>query len=150
MLVKMRESKGFTLVELMIVVAIIGILAAVAVPYYQRYVAKSRLTSLIFPAVHAIENAISTKYAVGGNLPANVANVLTDAMAGDADVTKIKTLAWTVGGSGGALKIIVGTDPRFAALGVDDGARTFYGKAVEENGKLYWKYSGTLAQELGF
>jgi len=67
MLIKMKESKGFTLVELMIVVAIVGILAAVAVPYYQRYVAKSRLTSLVFPAVHAIENAISTRYAVQGD-----------------------------------------------------------------------------------
>ncbi len=69
MFIKMRESKGFTLVELMIVVAIIGILAAVAVPYYQRYIQKSRLASLVFPGMHAIQTNVAAYYSLNGAFP---------------------------------------------------------------------------------
>lgn len=50
-------QKGFTLIELMIVVAIIGILAAIAIPQYQNYIAKSQV-SRVMSETGAIKTAV--------------------------------------------------------------------------------------------
>lgn len=52
-----HAQKGFTLIELMIVVAIIGILAAVAIPQYQNYIARSQVTRVMQEA-GAVKTAV--------------------------------------------------------------------------------------------
>lgn len=55
----MNAQKGFTLIELMIVVAIIGILAAIAIPQYQNYIARSQVSRVMGEA-SAVKTAVET------------------------------------------------------------------------------------------
>jgi type IV pilus assembly protein PilA len=65
-----KMQKGFTLIELMIVVAIIGILAAVAIPAYQDYTIRAKVTEGLSLA-SAAKTSVSEFYSAKGTLPAS-------------------------------------------------------------------------------
>lgn len=72
---KKNNQKGFTLIELMIVVAIIGILSSVALPAYQNYIARSQTNESIVLLNAAKTNVEVNLIAATGNFPATVATL---------------------------------------------------------------------------
>ena len=73
-----NQQAGFTLIELMIVVAIIGVLAAISYPSYQQYVIKSKRTDMM-SEMHNIASQIESRKLAQGSY----SNVLITGLGGD-------------------------------------------------------------------
>lgn len=70
---RLYRQAGFTLIELMIVVAIIGVLAAIAIPQYQAFVTRAKISEGLVLAGR-VQTAVAEYYAVQGQLPVVAGN----------------------------------------------------------------------------
>ncbi len=96
---KKNMQGGFTLIELMIVVAIIAILAAIALPAYQNYIARSQLSEALSLA-SGLKTNVAEVFADKGTCPSNA--TATDGIDKDTDITGKYVSKVTTGGTAAA------------------------------------------------
>ena len=132
---KRQMQKGFTLIELMIVVAIIGILAAIALPAYKDYTIKSKVTELT-----SVTSGLRTDAAVYCNDGRLASAAVLSPVASLSGYTYATSLAWTPDPTATTVVIQV------AAQGIDtdvDGDTVTWTGTCGANG-MTWAVGGTM------
>jgi type IV pilus assembly protein PilA len=135
------QQGGFTLIELMIVVAIIGVLASIAVPQYQNYVGRAQVSEAITLASSA-KTSVSIYYITKGSFPKSLAS------AGLSDTTKgTYVTSMTISGDGVIAVKMRGNSPVVEDL--QDTALKFVPAVSTDTGNtITWNCETTTGDEM--
>ena len=144
-----KAQQGFTLIELMIVVAIIGILAAIAIPSYQNYTRKARFSEVVQGA-SAVKLAVETCFQDQGTLAncaagSNGVPGLTTAAGSNATTVDVGSgvTAAAGGANGGTVQITMIAKSSDAVLNGLTYILNGAGGAAGSNNAISWTKAGT-------
>lgn len=129
-----KTQGGFTLIELMIVVAIIGILAAVAIPQYSNYTVKAKIASIL-SSVASVKTAVGVCAQENGGALASC-DLGAQGIPATFATKEIASIAVTDGVIGVSLKTGIGTN-------VDSGTITMTPTVTEGAANLLWNNTVT-------
>jgi len=134
-----QKQQGFTLIELMIVIAIIGILAAIALPQYQTYTKKARFSEVVLAASSAkglVDVCFQTRG--GGDLKKCAVSTDIGLTAGVADGAQVKSVVLTKDTA-----VITATGEST----VDDATYILTPTISANKGTLTWAQTGTCIEK---
>ena len=125
----MTKQKGFTLIELMVVVAVIGVLSAIAIPQYQNYVARAQVAEG-FSLLASGKMAVAEYYNENGSFPTDNAT----ARLGAANTIIGKYVGSVTVGNAGALTVAFNTTTAHSKLQ----GKNFVLTPTDNGGSISW------------
>lgn len=138
--IKQQAQKGFTLIELMIVVAIIGILAAVALPAYQDYTVKAKVANAI-SSVGSLKTAVALCAQEAGGVLTNCDTTTTSVPTSIPAFTATKEVASASVADG----VIAVTFATGIGTGVDGTAFTITPSTTADQTSLTWRVAAAAS-----